>query len=101
MTTIKIQYPVVIHHDPGTDYGVSVPDLQGCISGGSSIAGALRNIKEAIEFHVDGMLADGDPVPEPQPIEHHLPDEVYERGIWALVDVELPETTFATRSAAA
>lgn len=101
MKTIKVHYPVVLHKGEETDYGVSVPDLQGCISVGSTFAGALKNIKSAIEFHIRGMLADGDPIPEPQPVESHLPDEVYEQGIWALVEVELPGDTFAGRKAAA
>ena len=101
MESIRIHYPVVLHKDEGTDYGVSAPDLLGCISVGSTFAEALENMKSAMEFHIRGMLADGDQIPEPQPVETHLPDEVYEQGIWALVELELPAETFARRPAAA
>ncbi|MFT5465883.1 MAG: putative RNase H-like HicB family nuclease [Verrucomicrobiales bacterium] len=101
METIQVHYPVVLHKDEGTEYGVSAPDLLGCISVGSTFAQALKNMKSAMEFHIRGMLADDDEVPEPQPIEVHLPDEVYEQGIWALVELVLPAATFAKRPAAA
>ena len=42
-----------------------VPDLPGCISTGETLEEAQRNIQEAIELHVEGLLAEGYPVPEP------------------------------------
>jgi predicted RNase H-like HicB family nuclease len=49
----------------GTGFGAYVPDLSGCVSTGCSIEETERNIREAIEFHLDGMREDVDPVPEP------------------------------------
>ena len=47
------------------NWGAYVPDLPGCISLGDTFEEIQRNIKEAIELHIEGMKADGDPIPEP------------------------------------
>jgi predicted RNase H-like HicB family nuclease len=48
-----------------TSWGAHVPDLAGCIAVGETRAEVLRLIREAIEFHVDGLRKDGLPVPAP------------------------------------
>jgi predicted RNase H-like HicB family nuclease len=58
------QYAVVIEKT-GTGFGAYVPDLPGCVSTGRTIEETERNIREAVEFHLDGMREDGDPIPEP------------------------------------
>jgi predicted RNase H-like HicB family nuclease len=58
------RYAVVIEKT-GTGFGAYVPDLPGCVSTGRTIEETERNIPEAIEFHLDGMREDGDPIPEP------------------------------------
>ena len=45
-------------------YTVEVPSLPGCISEGDTIDEALANIKEAIELHIESMMAHGEAVPE-------------------------------------
>jgi predicted RNase H-like HicB family nuclease len=82
-------YPVVIHKDKSSDYGVSVPDLPGCFSAGSSMEEALMNAVEAIECHLEGMLFDGEAIPDAQPVEVHQRDKAYTGGTWALVNVDL------------
>ncbi|HZP81836.1 MAG TPA: type II toxin-antitoxin system HicB family antitoxin [Chthonomonadaceae bacterium] len=47
------------------NWGAYVPDLPGCISTGKTFEEVQRNIKEAIELHIEGMKADGEPIPEP------------------------------------
>ena len=46
-------------------WGAYVPDLPGCVAAAETREEALKLIREAIEFHLDGMKEDGDPVPEP------------------------------------
>jgi predicted RNase H-like HicB family nuclease len=84
-----MHYPVVIHKDRDTDYGVTVPDLPGCFSAGSTMDEALENAREAIELHLEGLLMDGGYLPEPQTIERHQDNPDYAGGTWALVDVDL------------
>lgn len=88
-TQIDMRFPVVIHKDRGSDYGVTVPDLPGCFSAGETADEALNSVIEAIECHVEGLLLDGESIPLGQPIEHHREKRDFTSGIWALVDVEL------------
>jgi predicted RNase H-like HicB family nuclease len=59
------QYAVVIERVPNSNYCASVPDLPGCVSTGQSLEEVRKNIREAIEFHLEGMRADGEAIPEP------------------------------------
>ena len=59
-----MQYLVVIEKGESS-YGAYVPDLPGCIAVGETRAEASRLIHEAIEFHVAGLLEDGQPIPLP------------------------------------
>ncbi len=59
-----MQYLVVIEQgDKG--FGAYVPDLPGCIAAGESRDEVLELIQEAIEFHIEGLEAQGAPVPKP------------------------------------
>ncbi len=84
-----MRFPVVIHKDSGSDYGVTVPDLPGCFSAGSTFDDALEKAEEAIECHVEAMLMDGERVPVPQSIEVYNKKSQYKGGVWALVSVDL------------
>ena len=84
-----MRYPVVLHKDADTDYGVTVPDLPGCFSAGDTVDNALIETIEAIECHIEGLLLDGEYIPAPQSIEFHRNNQDYADGIWALVSVDL------------
>jgi predicted RNase H-like HicB family nuclease len=58
-------YLALIHKDPDSDYGVSFPDLPGCVTAGSSLDEAIAMAKEALALHVEGLLEDGEEVPPP------------------------------------
>ena len=55
---------VVVEEGP-TSFGAYVPDLPGCVAAASTREEVLRLIREAIEFHLDGMKQDGVAIPEP------------------------------------
>jgi predicted RNase H-like HicB family nuclease len=85
-----MNYLVAIHKDPDSDYGVTVPDLPGCFSAGSTFAEALVMAKEAIELHLDGLLDDGQEIPTPtSDVDAFLQDPTFADAIWALVTVEI------------
>ena len=86
-----MNYPVVIHKDKGSDYGVTVPDLPGCFSAGKTLEEALENAKEAILCHVEGIVNDGEALPGPAPIEQHKENPEYAEGLWAVVSVDLSD----------
>ena len=83
-----MHYPIVIHKDPESDYGVTVPDLPGCFSAGDSLDDALAQAAEAIECHFEGLMLDGELFSLPQNIEAHRNNPDYADGIWALVAVD-------------
>lgn len=58
------RYAVVIERGE-KNYSAYVPDLPGCISTGRSVEEIERNMREAIELHLEGMAEDGDTIPEP------------------------------------
>ena len=84
-----MRYPVVIHKEPDSDYGVAVPDLPGCFSAGDTLDDALVQVVEAIECHIEGLLLESEPVPPPKSIEYHQNDPAYADGIWAVVSVDI------------
>ena len=84
-----MRYPVVIHKDPKSDYGVTVPDLSGCFSAGATLDEALLEVTEAIECHLEGLLIDGESIPTPQSVEYHQSNPDYADGVWALVSIDL------------
>ncbi len=84
-----MRFPVVIHKDKGSAYGVTVPDLPGCFSAGDTADEALTNVIEAIECHIEGLLIDGEIIPQTHPVELHQGKKQFAGGIWALVDVDL------------
>lgn len=58
------KYAIVIEHGEN-NLSAYVPDLPGCITTGKTVAEIERNIRGAIELHLEGMMEDGDPIPEP------------------------------------
>ena len=62
-------YIALVHKDEGTSYGVSFPDVPGCISAGDTFEEAIVNAAEALAGHLALMRADGDTIPAPRSFE--------------------------------
>ena len=60
-----MKYTVVIEKTPN-NYAAYVPDLPGCVATAGTREDLLEEIRGAIEFHIEGIREDGEPVPEPQ-----------------------------------
>lgn len=85
-----MRYPVVIHKDTDSDYGVTVPDLPGCFSAGSSVEEAIECVTEAIECHVEGLLIDEEDIPLSLPVETHRENpDMADAFAWMFVDVDI------------
>lgn len=84
-----MKYRVVVHHEKGTAYGVSVPDLPGCFSAGDSFDEALQNVVEAIELHLEGLEEEGRGIPHASKVEDHLENKDFAGGTWGFVDVDI------------
>jgi len=59
-----MKYAVVIERGE-TSFGAYVPDLPGCVAVGETREEAMTLIREAIEFHLEGMKEEGEAMPEP------------------------------------
>lgn len=86
-----MKYPIVIHKDEDSVYGVTVPDFAGCFSCGENYDEALTNAVEAIELHLEGIVEDGEEIPKGTTVESHVNNEDFQGGIWALVDIDLTQ----------
>lgn len=92
-----MHFAVVIHKDPDSCYGVTVPGLPGCFSAGDTLDEAVESAHEAIACHIEGMLLDGEPVPDQPTLEELRAHEGLEDGTWALVKVDLSKLTSSTK----
>lgn len=86
------QYIGIIHKDPDSDYGVSFPDFPGCITAGSDIEEVRRMAQEALAFHIEGMIEDGDALPEPSSFEVIMQDPDFSDGMAILVMAKTPQS---------
>jgi predicted RNase H-like HicB family nuclease len=62
-------YIALVHKDKDTSYGVSFPDVPGCISAGDTFEEAVDNASQALAGHLAVMEADGDPIPNARSLE--------------------------------
>ena len=62
---MKLKYAVVYERTPN-NYSAYSPDLPGCISTGKTWEEIQENMREALTFHIESLMAYGDPVPQPQ-----------------------------------
>ena len=72
---MKLKYAVVFEQTPN-NYAAYAPDVPGCISTGKTWDEMQEMIREALTLHIEFLMEDGDPVPEPkmsieQAIAHH------------------------------
>ena len=63
-----MRYPIVIHKDEGSSYGVAAPGLPGCFSGGNTLDDAVNMTREDIVGNIETLLMDGQLIPEQTPI---------------------------------
>ena len=66
-----MRYAIVIEKS-NTGYGAFVPDLPGCVAVGQSVQETETLIKEAIEFHLEGMKEDGVEIPPPTSMAEYV-----------------------------
>ncbi|EGF31235.1 hypothetical protein IMCC9480_139 [Oxalobacteraceae bacterium IMCC9480] len=85
-----MRYPIVIETGDDTSaYGVVVPDLPGCFSAGETLDEAVTNTTEAIELHLEALLASGEPIPAVHALSAHQKNPDYAGWMWALVDIDM------------
>lgn len=79
------QYLVIYESGPANLSGFA-PDVPGCASTGGSLEEMRKNLREALEFHLEGLLLDGEAIPAANTRMVELPDQ----GFAEWLDVTLP-----------
>jgi len=85
-------YIALLRKDPDSDYGVEFPDFPGCVSAGKDLEEARMMAEEALELHIEGMIADGDCLPHPADLEEIMRDPANREAVALLVTVPDPST---------
>ncbi|AOG11369.1 MULTISPECIES: type II toxin-antitoxin system HicB family antitoxin [Rhizobium/Agrobacterium group] len=80
----------LIHKDPDSDYGVSFPDFPGVATAGTDLDDARRMAEEALAFHVEGMIEDGEAIPEPSSLEAIMSDPGNSDAVAVLIPLRTP-----------
>ena len=83
----RYMFPAIFEPGEVHGYTVTFPDLPGCITEGDTLEDAFVMAKEALELHLYGMEADGEPVPLPSQPE---PSRVPQGAMVALVEAWMP-----------
>ncbi|MBO0131579.1 type II toxin-antitoxin system HicB family antitoxin [Agrobacterium burrii] len=78
-------YIGLIHKDGDSDYGVSFPDFPGVVTAGTDLDDARRMAEEALAFHVEGMIEDGEAIPEPSSLDTVMANAENSNGVAILV----------------
>ena len=74
------KYIGVVHKDAKSDYGVSFPDFPGAVAAAPTLEEAVEMAAEALLLHVEGMIAEGEAIPEPSTREQVLASAEYRGG---------------------
>jgi len=89
-------YIALVHKDASTSYGVSFPDVPGCIAAGDTFEEAVASAAEALAAHFALMKADGDTIPAPRSYEQLRCDPNFaEDSADAIVTMVTPRTEMA------
>lgn len=83
-------YIGLIHKDPASDYGLSFPDLPGCMTAGKTLDDARALAEEALARHLAGMADDGEVAPAPSSLETIMAVPENRDGVAVLVRVKRP-----------
>ncbi|MER8817157.1 type II toxin-antitoxin system HicB family antitoxin [Mesorhizobium sp. M0965] len=81
-------YIGLIHKQADSDFGVSFPDFPGLVTAGVNLDDARAMAEEALAFHVEGLVEDGEAIPEPSSLEEVMSDKDNLGGVAILVPLK-------------
>jgi predicted RNase H-like HicB family nuclease len=82
------QFIALVHKDADSDFGVSFPDLPGCVAAGSSLDEARDMASEALVLHLKGLEEDGAPIPKPSSLKAIMARPEHRKAVSFLVAAE-------------
>jgi predicted RNase H-like HicB family nuclease len=62
---------LVVIGKTSTGYSAHCPDVLGCATVGKTVEEVVANMKKALELHLEGMVEDGDPIPQPGGVDSY------------------------------
>jgi len=86
-----MDYIALLRKETDTDYGVDFPDLPGCTTTGSTLDEAKEMAAEAIAFHIEGLIEDGEDIPAPSSLEEIMADKANKEAVAFLVPYQSSE----------
>ena len=91
-----MKYLVIIEKGAG-NYSAYSPDVAGCAATGKSVEETLENMKDALGFHLEGMLENGETLPCPKGLNFYSNqiDEFSGEEIFTHINLEIPELALA------
>jgi len=81
-------YIALIHKETGSDYGVSFPDLPGCVTAGTTLDEARSHAEEALALHLAGLAEDGEHAAEPSTLNSIMRDVANSEAVAVLLAVK-------------
>ncbi|HEV2188111.1 MAG TPA: type II toxin-antitoxin system HicB family antitoxin [Stellaceae bacterium] len=81
-------YIALIHKDPDSDYGVSFPDFPGLVTAGRTLDEARAMAEEALAFHVEGMIEDGQAIVKPTTLDTVMSTPESQDGVVTLISLK-------------
>ena len=81
-------YIALIHKEAKSDYGVSFPDFPGLVTAGATLDDARAMAEEALAFHIEGLLADDEAIPDPSDLDKIIADDSNREAASMLVPIE-------------
>ena len=82
------RYIGIVHKDKGSDFGVSFPDFPGAVTAAATYEEAAEMAAEALALHVEGLLAEGETIPDPSTFEQVRDNPDYRHGVPVLVPLK-------------
>jgi predicted RNase H-like HicB family nuclease len=83
-----MNYIGLIHKEAKSDYGVSFPDFPGVVTAGKDLDDARAMAEDALALHIEGLLEDGESIPEASSLEEVMSDPDNKDGVAILVAVK-------------
>ena len=84
---LMTDYIALLRKEAASDYGVDFPDFPGCVTAGKTLEDARRMASQALELHVEGMLEDREPIPEPSSLDAVMADPANRGAVVFIVEI--------------
>lgn len=88
---------LVIMEKGSENYSAYSPDLPGCIATGETVEETLENMRGAVEFHLEGIVENGEEIPIARSLASYLAetDEISADDILTSIEIAVPEAIHA------